>query len=130
MPDMDSGMARRAIRANHLAALRHLYPIPGSIPEVSERLEQVPMRDGNKITVKIYQPTSKEVLAKGQSPLIVMFHEGGWSMGDLTDEDLNCRMFARDLGAVCLNVDYRYGGPDFVSLHTILLSLFVASGRD
>ncbi|KAK6396585.1 hypothetical protein LTR65_008483 [Meristemomyces frigidus] len=34
-------------------------------------------------------------------------HEGGWSMGDLTDEDLNCRMFARDLGAVCVNVDYR-----------------------
>lgn len=28
-------------------------------------------------------------------------------MGDLTDEDQNCRMFARDLGAVCVNVDYR-----------------------
>lgn len=28
-------------------------------------------------------------------------------MGDLTDEDLNCRMFARDLGAVCVNVEYR-----------------------
>ncbi|EME44667.1 hypothetical protein DOTSEDRAFT_72203 [Dothistroma septosporum NZE10] len=36
-----------------------------------------------------------------------MFHEGGWCMGDLTDEDLNCRMFSRDLGAVCVNVDYR-----------------------
>lgn len=28
-------------------------------------------------------------------------------MGDLTDEALNCRMFCRDLGAVCLNVEYR-----------------------
>lgn len=28
-------------------------------------------------------------------------------MGDLTDEDLNCRLFARDLGAVCVNVEYR-----------------------
>lgn len=27
--------------------------------------------------------------------------------GDLTDEDQNCRLFARDLGAVCVNVDYR-----------------------
>jgi acetyl esterase/lipase len=36
-----------------------------------------------------------------------MMHEGGWTSGDLTDEDLNCRMFARDLGAVCVNVDYR-----------------------
>lgn len=29
-------------------------------------------------------------------------------MGDLSDEDMNCRMFARDLGAVCVNVEYRY----------------------
>lgn len=28
-------------------------------------------------------------------------------MGDLSDEDQNCRLFARDLGAVCVNVDYR-----------------------
>jgi acetyl esterase/lipase len=41
-----------------------------------------------------------------------MFHEGGWRMGDLTDEDLNCRMFARDLDAVCVNVDYRLA-PEF-----------------
>jgi acetyl esterase/lipase len=38
----------------------------------------------------------------------MMYHEGGFSMGDLTDEDLNCRMFTRDLGAVCVNVGYRY----------------------
>ena len=38
----------------------------------------------------------------------MMYHEGGFSMGDLTDEDLNCRMFTRDLGAVCVNVEYRY----------------------
>ena len=36
-----------------------------------------------------------------------MFHEGGWVMGELADEDLNCRMFTRDLGAVCVNVEYR-----------------------
>lgn len=36
-----------------------------------------------------------------------MFHEGGWMMGDLTDEDQNCRLFARDLGAVSVNVEYR-----------------------
>lgn len=28
-------------------------------------------------------------------------------MGDLTDEDQNCRLFARDLGAVAVNVEYR-----------------------
>ena len=36
-----------------------------------------------------------------------MYHEGGWCMGDLSDEDQNCRLFSRGLGAVCVNVDYR-----------------------
>ncbi len=39
----------------------------------------------------------------------MMYHEGAWSMGDLTDEEVNCRLFARDLGAVCVNVEYRCG---------------------
>jgi acetyl esterase/lipase len=84
-----------------------LYPIPGPIPDtVAETLYDVPTRDGSTIRVKVYQPTSGP-LAEG-SPLIMMYHEGGFSMGDLTDEDLNCRMFTRDLGAVCVNVEYRY----------------------
>lgn len=28
-------------------------------------------------------------------------------MGDLSDEEVNCRLFSRDLGAVCVNVEYR-----------------------
>jgi acetyl esterase/lipase len=33
-------------------------------------------------------------------------------MGDLTDEDLNCRMFARELDVVAVNVEYRLA-PEF-----------------
>lgn len=36
-----------------------------------------------------------------------MMHEGGWTFGDLTDEDLNSRLFARDLHAVCVSIEYR-----------------------
>lgn len=68
-------------------------------------MHDVPMRDGTTIRVRVYQPVAGP--SDGGSPLIMMYHEGGWSMGDLTDEDLNCRMFARDLGAVCVNVEYR-----------------------
>lgn len=102
--DKDNLYAFRANRAAHLARLRHLYRIPGEVPEVAERMAKVPMRDGHEIDVKIYNPKSPP---KQGSPLVVMFHEGGWCMGDLTDEDLNCRMFVRDLGCVCVNVDYR-----------------------
>ena len=65
---------------------------------------QVPVRDGSSIRVRVYIPVQKPSEA---SPVVVMFHEGGWSMGDLTDEDLNCRLFVRDLDAVCVNVEYR-----------------------
>ncbi|KAK1825534.1 hypothetical protein LTR12_000336 [Friedmanniomyces endolithicus] len=110
-PDLSNGNADASVadirqtRANHLAKLRHLYAIPGPIPElVRESLHQVAVRDGSSIRVKIYVPVKH---SPEPSPLIVMMHEGGWMMGDLTDEDLNCRMFARDLGAVCVNIEYR-----------------------
>lgn len=98
----------RTSRAEHLQRLRHLYPIPGPIPDlVIETLHDIPTRDGARVRVKVYQPVNGSKDGAG-SPLIMMYHEGGWMMGDLTDEDLNCRMFARDLGAVCVNVEYRY----------------------
>ncbi|KAI8938275.1 hypothetical protein NX059_005933 [Plenodomus lindquistii] len=98
--------ASRTARAQHLQQLRHLYPIPGPIPNaVKETMHKVPTRDGASINVRVYQPVAGP--PEGGSPLIMMYHEGGWSMGDLSDEDLNCRMFARELGAVCVNVEYR-----------------------
>ena len=100
----------RKHRAEHLAKLRHLYPIPGPIPgSVEESEHTVPARDGYRVRVKIYVPVTPP--ARG-SPLVVMLHEGAWMVGDWTDEDLNCRMFARDLGAVCVNVEYRLA-PEF-----------------
>lgn len=97
----------RAKRAEHLEKLRHLYPIPGPIPnEVTETMHDVPTRDGSSIRVRVYQPVKGP--PEGGSPLVMMYHEGGWSMGDLTDEDLNSRIFARDLGCVSVNVEYRY----------------------
>lgn len=113
LPDTTNGNTNASIqdvrhnRAAHLASLRHLYPISGPIPDdVHESLHHAPARDGYDIPVKIYVPT-KALESKPGRPLVVMFHEGGWTRGDLTDEDLNCRMFAKDLGVVCVNVDYR-----------------------
>ncbi|KAH7081252.1 Alpha/Beta hydrolase protein [Paraphoma chrysanthemicola] len=98
--------ATRASRAAHLEKLRHLYPIPGPIPDaVKESMHDVPTRDGASIRIRVYQPVAGP--REGGSPLIMMYHEGGWSMGDLSDEDLNCRLFAREVGAVCVNVEYR-----------------------
>ena len=96
----------REHRATRLREMHHLRYLPGPIPEqVREEDRQIPVRDGAEIGVRVYTPTKPP--EKG-SPLIVMYHEGAWMMGDLSDEEVNCRLFARDLGAVCVNVDYRY----------------------
>lgn len=101
------GVTLRINRAMHLASLRQYYPIPGPIAEVQERDVLIEMRDAVLITVRIYTPQHSLVPAGG-SPLYVAFHEGGWCFGDLTDEEMNCRMFSKELGAVCVNVDYRF----------------------
>jgi acetyl esterase/lipase len=107
MPDLGSGLTSRTLRADWLASQRQYYPIPGPIPEVEERDVQIEMRDGAFITVRIYTPKASKV-PDGGSPVYVAYHEGGWCFGDLTDEEMNCRMFSKELGAICVNVDYRY----------------------
>jgi len=106
IPDWSEGInATRIIRAQHLASLHHLLPIPAAIPDlVSEKDVHVSADDGYQIRVRVYAPTKPTEKAY---PVIVLYHEGGWCFGDLTDEQMNARMFVRDIGAVCLNVEYR-----------------------
>ena len=102
-----AGESLRANRAAHLAQLRHLYPVPhDASDEVSESDHHVPVRDSSTVRVRVYVPTNKKPMQKAR-PLILAFHEGGWCMGDLTDEEGNCRLYSRELGAVCVNVEYR-----------------------
>ena len=110
----DDFFAKRAHRAATLRERHHLRYVPGPIPDqVHEEDLRIPVRDGAEITVRVYRPVADRSSApEGEGgtrgrPLIVMYHEGGWSMGDLTDEEVNCRLFCRDLGAVCVNVEYR-----------------------
>ncbi|KAK1496377.1 hypothetical protein CCUS01_02723 [Colletotrichum cuscutae] len=102
--------AMREHRATRLRESHHQRYLPGPIPEqVREDDRKVTMRDGHEIAIRVYAPVKAP---SGGSPLIVMYHEGGWCMGDLSDEEVNCRLFSRDLGAVCINVEYRLA-PEF-----------------
>ena len=96
----------RASRAAHLRSLHKHMPIPGPLPGVNERDQVIPTRDGTEIRIRIYSPQDA---LEGGSPLIVMYHEGGWCFGDLSDEEVNCRNFCKNLGVVCINVEYRSG---------------------
>lgn len=92
-------------RAATLREKHHLRYLPGPIPDdVHEGDFKINVRDGSQIAARVYRPLKAQDTGR---PLIVMYHEGGWSAGDLTDEEVNCRLFSRDLGAVCVNVEYR-----------------------
>ncbi|KAI1340872.1 putative lipase/esterase [Xylariaceae sp. FL0016] len=109
--------AARAHRATTLREKHHLRYLPGPIPdEVAEEDREIPVRDGSQIRVRLYRPVGKEERGR---PLVIMYHEGSWSMGDLSDEETNCRLFCRELGAVCVNVEYRlapeYAFPTWIN---------------
>ncbi|KUI42062.1 lipase [Mycobacterium sp. IS-1590] len=59
---------------------------------------------GGPIPVRVYRPpTVTDALA----PVVVFFHGGGWSVGDLDSYDGTARRHAADAEAVVISVDYR-----------------------
>ena len=63
----------------------------------------VTARDGYKIPLRTYRPAG----AAEPGPLIISIHGGGQCAGGLLDEEAHCRLFIRELGASCVNIDYR-----------------------
>jgi acetyl esterase len=55
------------------------------------------------IPLRLYRP------AAGVLPLLVYFHGGGWTIGDLETHDVLCRQLAHASGCAVLSVDYRLG---------------------
>jgi len=74
------------------------------ITGVREEDMVVPARDGHQIPIRVYKP---ETPPDGGNPLIIFYHGGGFCLGGLETEEMNCRLFTKKFGAVCVNVDYR-----------------------
>ncbi len=74
-----------------------------AIPNYEEEDIEIPMRDGAHITVRIHKP--KQPPMEG-SPVFVVYHGGGFVMGDLDSEAVLCRQWV-ELGGVAVNVGYR-----------------------
>ncbi|TAQ90325.1 hypothetical protein B7494_g1347 [Chlorociboria aeruginascens] len=92
----------------HLAAMKKALTAANtksSASAYSEEDREIPMRDGQYITVRIHRPQSESEPAEG-CPGLVMFHGGGFCLGGLDNETALCRMWT-DLGGIAVNVDYR-----------------------
>jgi acetyl esterase len=55
-----------------------------------------------ELAARVYRPD-----APGPLPTVVLFHGGGWVIGDLETHDALARSIARDSRAVVVSVDYR-----------------------
>jgi acetyl esterase len=104
-------MAERQVPPMHTltpAQARRMYlerrfysqPEPPAVAEVRSLAgaETVPMR--------LYRPLG---VAAGVLPVLVYFHGGGWTIGDLDTHDVLCRQLCNGAGVAVVSVDYRLG---------------------
>ncbi|MES2940379.1 MAG: alpha/beta hydrolase [Pseudomonadota bacterium] len=59
------------------------------------------------IALRLYRPLGSE--AAQQLPVLVYYHGGGWTIGDLDTHDTLCRQLANAAGCAVVAVDYRMG---------------------
>lgn len=77
----------------------------GGAPEgVQETTEYYPTKDGQKNRALLYKPTHPP--ASG-SPLVVLFHGGGFCIGEPEGELPTGRNLTQSLGATCISASYR-----------------------
>ncbi len=84
----NSDLSRKAVEVEvEPVGMIQKFSVPGPAGEIQTRL---------------YRPDSP-----GPHPLIMLFHGGGWVVGDLDTEDATCRGLCRRVDAAVLSVDYR-----------------------
>jgi acetyl esterase len=72
---------------------------PEAVHHVEDRMIPGPV---GEIPVRVYRPSDEAGL-----PLLVYFHAGGWTIGDLESPDLSLRKIANRTPCVAISVDYR-----------------------
>lgn len=83
-------------------------PDPKSLSYLTEELK-IPLRDGFEVDARVYKP--RDVPADG-CPGFVVFHGGGYMVGDLETEAYLCVLFT-NLGGIAVNINYRHA-PEHV----------------
>ena len=77
-------------------------PEPPPVHEVRDLSMTGP---GGTVPLRLFRPAPAG--GSGALPLLVYFHGGGWTIGDLDTHDVLCRQLALAGGCAVLSVDYR-----------------------
>lgn len=86
-------------------------PDPATLPYIEQDIE-IPVRDGSRIAARVYKPRDSEPPESSGRPGFIVFHGGGFAVGDFEFEAWLCALFTR-LGGIAVNVDYRLA-PEYV----------------
>jgi acetyl esterase/lipase len=84
--------------------MRAMTPPPEMSPAMRVEERTVGYGELDDIPVRIYWPP---IEAHQDLPIVVFYHGGGWSIGDLDTHDLLARMHAIGAEAIVVSVDYR-----------------------
>lgn len=74
-------------------------------PEVIEHDIEIPLRDGNFNSARVYSPANSN--SEGKALLVCAFG-GGWVAGRLEGEERSCRTWAKKFGGVAVSISYRW----------------------
>ena len=77
-------------------------------PAVAEIVELAADGPHGAIALRLYRPTRRSD-DPAPTPVLVYFHGGGWTIGDLDTHDVLCRQLANGSRCAVVSVDYRMG---------------------
>ena len=80
-------------------------PDPPAVAEIAELSAEGPH---GAIALRLYRPTHRSD-SPAPLPVLVYFHGGGWTIGDLDTHDVLCRQLANGSHCAVVSVDYRMG---------------------
>ena len=94
------------------AGMEHVGPMQcrdfhSKVPVRSIADKTIPGPDGNKISIRIYQPEDAKPRKQGL-PTLVYFHGGCFFMGSISTHDDLCRNLGHLSAYIIISVDYRY----------------------
>ena len=79
-------------------------PAPPDVGSVQDLCAEAPH---GAIDLRLYRPIGSD--AQSVLPVLVYYHGGGWTIGDLDTHDTLCRELANGAGCAVVAVDYRMG---------------------
>ena len=89
------------------AAAKRKLLVRVPVENVGKVYERELINQGSKIPLRVYEPESIVQQSDSRPPILLVFHGGGWVVGDPASEDVTARGLCRRVGAVVVSVDYR-----------------------